>query len=252
MSALFIQRYKFDGQLNHFSEAFPDLCLMRVIITAATNGEWMPSFQKINPSFATNNKRFSLGFHESGIGLLASCVSLMKMFVQETPTLIIQVGVCGSFDKKIPLGKVFAVKDDFAGDIGVTENKVWKDLFDLKLDKPNDAPYEKKSLPNPWLKQYNVLNLPTKKAVTVNTTSTDKNKIELYSGRYKASLESMEGAALHYMGRDLHIPFIQIRAVSNYVGERNKAKWKMKEAIYNLNETLLQYLDALHKMPNHA
>jgi hypothetical protein len=26
----------------------------------------------------------------------------------------------------------------------------------------------------------------------------------------------------------------------------------MKEAIYNLNETLLQYLDALHKLPNHA
>ncbi|NCW13547.1 MAG: hypothetical protein EBV82_10420 [Chitinophagia bacterium] len=74
----------------------------------------------------------------------------------------------------------------------------------------------------------------------------------LYSGRYKASLESMEGAALHYMGRDLNIPFIQIRAVSNYVGERNKAKWKMKEAIYNLNETLLQYLDELYKMPNHA
>jgi futalosine hydrolase len=62
----------------------------------------------------------------------------------------------------------------------------------------------------------------------------------------------MEGAALHYMGRDLNIPFIQIRAVSNYVGERNKAKWKMNEAIYNLNETLLQYLDALYKQPNHA
>jgi hypothetical protein len=29
------------------------------------------------------------------------------------------------------------------------------------------------------------------------------------------------------------------------VGERNKAKWKMQEAIYNLNETVLQYLDAL-------
>jgi futalosine hydrolase len=172
----------------------------------------------------------------------------MKMFVQETPTLIIQVGIAGCFDKKIPLGKVFVVKDDFAGDIGVMENKVWKDLFDLKLDKPNDAPYEKKSLPNPWLSQYNLLKLPTKKGVTVNTISTDKNKIDLYSGRYKATLESMEGAALHYMGRDLNIPFIQIRAVSNYVGERNKAKWEMQEAIYNLNETLLQYLDALNKI----
>ena len=243
-----MQRYKFDCQDSHFSQAFPDLCYMRVIITAATNGEWMPSFQKINPAYAGTNKRFSVGFHESGIGLLASSVSLMKMFVQETPSLIIQVGIAGCFDKKVPLGKVFAVKDDFAGDIGVMENKVWKDLFDLKLDKPNDAPYEKKSLPNPWLSQYNLLNLPTKKGVTVNNISTDKNKIDLYSGRYKATLESMEGAALHYMGRDLNIPFIQIRAVSNYVGERNKAKWNMQEAIYNLNETLLQYLDALNKI----
>ena len=243
-----MQRYKFDCQDSHFSQACPDLCYMRVIITAATNGEWMPSFQKINPAYAGTNKRFSVGFHESGIGLLASSVSLMKMFVQETPSLIIQVGIAGCFDKKVPLGKVFAVKDDFAGDIGVMENKVWKDLFDLKLDKANDAPYEKKSLPNPWLSQYNLLKLPTKKGVTVNTISTDKNKIDLYSGRYKATLESMEGAALHYMGRDLNIPFIQIRAVSNYVGERNKAKWNMQEAIYNLNETLLQYLDALNKI----
>ena len=243
-----MQRYKFDCQDSHFSQAFPDLCYMRVIITAATNGEWMPSFQKINPAYAGTNKRFSVGFHESGIGLLASSVSLMKMFVQETPSLIIQVGIAGCFDKKLPLGKVFAVKNDFAGDIGVMENKVWKDLFDLKLDKANDAPYEKKSLPNPWLSQYNLLKLPTKKGVTVNTISTDKNKIDLYSGRYKATLESMEGAALHYMGRDLNIPFIQIRAVSNYVGERNKAKWNMQEAIYNLNETLLQYLDALNKI----
>jgi len=225
-----------------------ELYPMRVIISAATNGEWMPLFQKINPKFVTPNKKFSVGFHESGVGMLASSVSLMKMVVQETPALIIQMGIAGSLDPKIHLGKVFVMKDDVVGDIGVTENKQWKDLFDLKLDGANDAPFEKKSLPNHWLNQYNVLKLPTKKGVTVNTISTDKNKIDLYSGRYKASLESMEGAALHYIGRDLNIPFIQIRAVSNYVGERNKAKWNMQEAIYNLNETLLQYLDALNKI----
>lgn len=219
---------------------------MRIIIIAATNTEWMPAFQKINPKYVTPNKNFSVGFHESGIGMLASSVSLMKMFVQETPSLIIQMGIAGCFDKNIELGKVFAIKDDFVGDLGVVEDKQWKDLFDLKLDKANDAPYEKKSLPNPWLKQYNLLKLPTKKAVTVNTISTDKNKIKLYQQRYKASIESMEGASLHYMGRDLNIPFIQLRAVSNYVGERNKAKWKIREAIYNLNTVLLTYIDKLN------
>ena len=233
---------------KQFLRGFNDLYIMRVIITAATHSEWMPSFQKINPKYAGNSKKFSVGFHESGIGMLASSISLMKMFTQETPTLIIQVGIAGCFDKKIPLGKVFAVNNDFAGDIGVMENKVWKDLFDMKLDKPNDAPYEKKSLPNPWLNQFNLLKLPTKKGVTVNTITTDKNQIQLLGGRYKAVLESMEGASLHYMGRDLTIPFIQIRAVSNYVGERDKSKWKIQEAIYNLNETLLEYLGALYKI----
>ena len=126
---------------------------MRIIISAATNGEWMPLFQKINPKFVTPNKKFSVGFHESGVGMLASSVSLMKMVVQETPSLIIQMGIAGSLDPKIPLGKVFVIKDDVIGDIGVTENKQWKDLFDLKLDGANDAPFEKKSLPNDWLNQ---------------------------------------------------------------------------------------------------
>ena len=34
----------------------------------------------------------------------------------------------------------------------------------------------------------------------------------------------MEGAALHYACIMEHIPFIQLRAVSNFVGERDKNK----------------------------
>ncbi len=48
----------------------------------------------------------------------------------------------------------------------------------------------------------------------------------------------MEGAALHYVCLQEQIPFVQIRSVSNYVGERDKTKWKMKEAIENLNTEL--------------
>ena len=111
------------------------------------------------------------------------------------------------------------------------------------------CPFEKRSLPNYWLNQYNLLKLPAKKGVTINTITTDKKIAERYRTKYKAQIESMEGAALHYIGRDLNIPFIQIRSVSNYVGERNKAKWKMQEAIYNLNEVVSNYVDALSNHP---
>ena len=55
----------------------------------------------------------------------------------------------------------------------------------------------------------------------------------------------MEGAAFHYVCLQQKIPFIQLRAISNYVGERNKTKWKMKEAIINLNEKLIFLLTEL-------
>ena len=126
---------------------------------------------------------------------------------------------------------------------------VLKNYISLNYSTRKIAELEQSSQTNVrhWLKKYNLLNLPTKKGVTVNTITTEKKKIDLYTTRYKATLESMEGASLHYVGRDLYIPFIQLRAVSNYVGERDKSKWKMQEAIMNLNETLLQYLDALHQ-----
>jgi futalosine hydrolase len=52
----------------------------------------------------------------------------------------------------------------------------------------------------------------------------------------------MEGAALHYIGLLEKIPFLQIRSLSNFIGERNKAKWKMKEAIAALNRELQRIL----------
>jgi futalosine hydrolase len=45
----------------------------------------------------------------------------------------------------------------------------------------------------------------------------------------------MEGAALHYVALMEKIPFLQLRSLSNFVGERDKNKWLMKEAIINLN-----------------
>ena len=52
----------------------------------------------------------------------------------------------------------------------------------------------------------------------------------------------MEGAALHYVCLMEKIPFLQIRSISNYVGERNKRNWNMKEAIANLNKKLIEFV----------
>jgi futalosine hydrolase len=55
----------------------------------------------------------------------------------------------------------------------------------------------------------------------------------------------MEGAALHYIGLKENIPFLQLRSISNYVGERDKEKWQLQEAIRNVNLVLQELLTKL-------
>jgi futalosine hydrolase len=221
---------------------------MRIIITAATIGEWMPVFVNMNTLYTGESQRLKVRFHQSGVGMLASAVSLTRLVSEEKPDLIIQAGIAGCFDPNIPLGKVVVVKEEILGDVGVEEDGKWKDLFDLKLEKSNYHPFEKRKLPNPWLSTYNLLKLPELTGITVNQISTQPTRIEQLKKKYGAVVESMEGAALHFICREANIPFIQIRAISNYVGERNKAHWKMKEAIDALNEVLVKYVDRLYKI----
>lgn len=221
---------------------------MRIIITAATIAEWMPSFLEINNLYTGDSQRFKVQFHQTGTGMLATAVSLTKLVLEEKPDLVIQAGIAGCFDTSMTLGKVIIVNEESLADTGVEEDGKWKDIFDLKLEKSSYPPFERRKLPNPWLSKFNLLKLPEVSGITVNEITTNPERILQLVKKYVPVTESMEGAALHYVCRQANIPFIQIRSVSNYIGERNKANWKMKEAIGNLNQMLLQYIDNLYKI----
>ena len=221
---------------------------MRIVVTAATVDEWMPCFLGIDTLYTSGSQRLKVTFHQGGVGLLASAVSLTRLVFEEKPDLIVQVGMAGCFDSRLTLGKVVAVREEILGDMGVQEDGKWKDIFDLKLEKSTYPPYEKRRLPNHNIEKFNLLKLPDVTAITVNEVTTNEERIQSLMKKYDPVLETMEGAALHFVCREMNIPFLQIRAVSNYIGERNKEKWKMKEAIDNLNQTILKYVDKLYKV----
>ena len=55
----------------------------------------------------------------------------------------------------------------------------------------------------------------------------------------------MEGAAVFRVCNDFNIPCMQIRSVSNFVGERNKKNWNIDLAVKNLNLYLKKLLLSL-------
>lgn len=220
-----------------------ELCSMHVVVTSATRFECAQAMQQIQ-SAGLDTADFNISFHQSGVGMLASAVSLTKLALQK-PSLIIQAGIAGCFDNGATLGEVYVIGNEMLGDTGVNENGEWKDLFDLNLAQADSAPFTNKGLQNPWLSKYNLLELPVINSITINEITTSPQRRQQIVAKYNPFIESMEGASLHYTCLQQNIPFIQLRATSNYIGERDKTKWKMKDAISNLNNVLVEYLSEL-------
>jgi futalosine hydrolase len=178
----------------------------------------------------------------TGVGSVATTYHLTKIIRDEKPNLIIQAGIGGAFDHHQTLGDVVIVKRDRIADLGVEEKGQWHDLVDLRLAHENDTPYSEGWMVNESnrLEQYE---LRLVDAITINEITTNEKRITALREKYHPIIESMEGAALHYVCLQENIPFIQLRAVSNYVGERDKSKWKMDLAIKNLNDALARIIE---------
>lgn len=216
---------------------------MNCLVVAAAAMEIMPFLDQCRSGkfFLDNTETDVL---VTGIGLTATTYSLTKHLSIKRPDIIIQAGICGCFDINIPLGTVLAIKQEAIADQGVIESGKLKTLFDLKLVPQNKYPFSKGWLINKSevLKK---VKLKKVKAVSVNEITTSKQKMEFYKELFNPAAESMEGAALHYVCLKEKIPFLQLRAVSNYVGERNKKNWNMKDSIANLNLELIKTIKTL-------
>jgi len=210
-----------------------------ILVAAATAKEIDPFISLVRKVYFSKH---NIDILISGIGLTASTYHLIKQLALKKYDLVIQAGVAGSFDLNIPLGAVVAVKQDTIADQSVIELEKLKTLFDLKLVPQDQHPYKKGWLINPSKDVLKKTKLKIVKGISVNQISTSNQMIQFYRDSFDPVTESMEGAALHYVCLMENIPFLQIRSVSNYIGERNKKKWDMNESIYNLNNALVSII----------
>lgn len=211
-----------------------EICKMQILVTAATEMEIMPF---IETGSATD-------VLITGVGVPAVLYHLQKRMQQIEYDLIIQAGIAGTYNNAFKPGEVVFVKQDTFGDMGMEEKENFVSLFDSGLTDKNEFPFT-----GGWLINSETMNMPLNlqavKAITINKVSDSELQKQQYINQFNADIESMEGAALHYVCLQENIPFIQLRSISNFVGERNRDKWKMKEAIENLNMQLQQLIKKL-------
>lgn len=195
----------------------------RILLIAATQQEILPYLQ-------------TTPHHDvliTGVGIPSTIFRLTRQLAHHHYDIVIQAGIAGAFENSFATaGNVVQVTSDAFGDLGAFENGAFSDLQQMKL-----------SLDPVWLNGTNTqTGLPEAKGITVQTVTNDAGILEALTHKWGADVESMEGAAGAYVCREKQVPFVQIRAISNKVGERDKNGWTTDEAISNLNNALATFV----------
>lgn len=205
---------------------------MKTLIVSATEMEVKQAME------ALPNTEFLV----TGPGMVNTAYKLTKHLAANAYDFVINAGVCGAFDRAVPLGKVLNISVDAFADFGADDNGQFIDVFGLNLADRNERPFTDGLIINFSHTAFGSLEEVV--GITVNTVSGNQQQIDLLHKRYNPITESMEGAAFAYVCEMEGVKYVQIRAVSNYVEPRNKANWQMGLAIGNLNEYLIGLLSA--------
>lgn len=224
----------------------------KILIVAATELEIQPLLEGCT-QIADQPRLYKKPFNSieihiliGGIGTAFMAYKLTKTLSQFNYSFVINAGIGGAFDRETPLGEVVHIHNEIFAGIGLLSKNKFTNLFDMNLLTEGEFPFTKNFMHNfSLINNKTIEALPLGNGVTVNTLFAKSMGKDLRYAELSPHVESMEGAAVFYVCLMEHIPFVQIRSISNYVGETNKSEWNIPLAVENLHNTLLDVLSEI-------
>lgn len=219
---------------------------MKILIVSATKMEVQFVLNQMQASrhFGLNftscmYKKLEIDFLITGIGMVATAYYTGK-HLDDSYDSAFNIGLCGSFNRNLGIGTVVNVFEDCFSELGAENDTELLTPEDLKLEGITKITNTKHGSLN-----YVIEVLPKVNGITVNKTHGNEQSIKDVFEKFHPMVESMEGAAFMFACENENIPYVQIRAVSNYVEKRNKENWNIPLAIENLNQKVLKILNTL-------
>jgi futalosine hydrolase len=216
---------------------------VRVLVVAATPAEVAPfvsTLQRVS-DVGPQVTRYHAAGHDvdtllTGIGMVATAFWCSRLLSTERFDAALNFGVCGSFRADLDPGTVVHVVSDRLVELGAQDGDGFLTIQQLQLPHDDEFPFRGGRLVNDTPPPIAALeNFRSVEGITVNTVHGNTGSIACVRERFNPDVESMEGAAFMYSCLVNGIPFAQVRAVSNMVERRNRAAWKLEEAIASLS-----------------
>ena len=230
---------------------------MNILIVAATEAEIKPillHYQAVHPDKlglwrALSSHAHTIDFLVTGIGMVNTAYSLGKQLQISSYDWAINLGIAGTYNHAQPLASIVRVDTDILSEMGATTHggqfENLKDIGFPLYSYENTRIYNQIENPNDLQTWNRIANTPTVRGITVNTVSGHTERINWNRQNFSPDIESMEGGAFALACLRSGQPYVQYRALSNYVEPRDKNRWKIQEAITALNSFAIQLLEKI-------
>lgn len=163
-----------------------------------------------------------------GVGKVEATLALTRRLCGSLPDVVVNFGVAGAFPGAgLKVGDVCLVTRETLADEGLVTDGGFEDLAVLKL-----ADRIEWSADEVWTKRVAALlgEVPQVRGTTVSTISGTDALAEAYAQRVRPAVETMEGAAVARVCESFGVPWVQVRSISNRVGDRARGGWDLRLA----------------------
>ncbi len=168
----------------------------------------------------------------AGVGAVAAAVTTAKALAAAQYSLVISAGIGGGFPNRAEVGSLVVASEIVVADLGVETPEGFQSLEELGFGFTH-VPIMA-SLVDRVTRELQIAKLPvnTGPVLTVSTiTGSTARAVELAERVPGAAAEAMEGFGVGCAALDCGLPVLEIRAISNLVGPRERSKWRIKEAL---------------------
>jgi len=168
----------------------------------------------------------------SGVGLTATAHATLRAIYEYEPDMLIMAGIAGAYPhSSFKVGDVALVESEVEGDLGFFTPDGFTHLAHL----PIDMEFERRHTLNcPFIPAGT--HLPRARSMSLNAAMAHYVNTEF------VDLENMEGAAFFYTCLQEDQPFLELRAISNFVNVDND-EWDMQGSIKAMTAALHLLLD---------
>jgi len=216
---------------------------MKILIITATitEADKLIEFLKLKKQsdYIYSSETYETDLLISGVGIPAIVFSMLTYHKISTYELIVNCGIAGSYNEKLQIGSVSNICSDSFGDIGFNTENGFENVFDSKFNDKFINIFNNGFIYNSSDYPVFFKDLQKTKSVTVNIP-----EIRNYPD---TDLETMEGAAFMMVCKYFKKNYIQIRGISNIIGNTERKDWNFRKPISNYSEIISDYIISISK-----